>query len=224
MNRAPVSGTSPRLVRCSAIGIPAARSAEWAGRAVSARSRVDGDDRRARRDQPLRRGAGQERRGSAVRLGPPVPVVARPDQDRHPSERDALEHTGIDRGSQLPRVDPHRRHVHEPIQRQTGQVRPVRQPVERAVHVGPGVPAQRHHVDLERDTRRVRGLARLAVQERVGLGHGQARVRGHPGLDRVAEVDQAVGGHRRHPPSGGTEPYASSGGRTERNARNRSRS
>ncbi len=198
LKRAPSTGTADRLVMCSTIGMPARSSSEWAGRSGSVVEidveRVDPHERGAGGDQQLHRVEREERVVAQVVLRPPEAVEAGVDEDRSPGEIERSEGVGVDGGGRAGgRVDPHRRQVHQALEGQRREVRPVLPAVERAVHVRAGVAAQRDQVDLERHARGVSAGARGAIEDRVDLGHGQARIGDHAGLDGMAEIDDSRG-------------------------------
>ena len=87
---APSTGTAPRFVRCSTIGMPARSSSEWAGRAGSAVESMLSESIPTSAapcaDQQVDGVRGQERVVAQVRVGAPVAVEARVDEDRAPGE------------------------------------------------------------------------------------------------------------------------------------------
>ena len=134
----------------------------------------------------------------AIRVGPPEAVVAGVDQDGSTPELVRQQRRRVDRrGSRARHIDPHGRHVHQPLEWQAREVRPVGIPVERTVDVRPGVPAEGQHVDREGHARGIALRARLPRQERVDLGNGQTGIGCHPLGDRVAQVHEPPLRHRR---------------------------
>ena len=74
-------------------------------------------------------------------------VVPGVDQDRATREVVGDERSRVDGArARAGHIDPHRRYVDEPLERQLGEVLPVGETVERAVDVRPGVAAQRDDV------------------------------------------------------------------------------
>ncbi len=87
-------------------------------------------------------------------------------------------------------VEAHGRNVGDPLEGQAGQVVAVGEAMERHVEIRPRVGAHRDEPDLERDARAVHLLGRLPGEMVGDRRHGQAGIRGHPGGDVMAEVDE----------------------------------
>ena len=68
--------------------------------------------------------------------------MARVDQDGSTAELVRQERRRVTAGFRNPYVDPHGRHVHQLLESQAGQVRPVGVPMERTVDIRAGVPAE----------------------------------------------------------------------------------
>ena len=187
---------------CSTIGMPGAQQ-DRMGRPLGIDGgvdvqRVDAHQRDARGGQQLHGLEGQERVVVEVGVRAPEPVEAGVDEHGPARQLVRAERVGVDRGRAAPGdVDPDRGQVDQALERQPGEIRAVLPAMERAVHVGAGVAAQRDQVDLEGHARRVPTRAGGAVEDRVDLRDGQSRVGDHAGLDRVAEVDDSRCSHHR---------------------------
>ena len=177
--------SAPRFVRCSTIGTPAARSAEWIGRVASDGAvdvhRVDADQGNAGLDEPIGRLLRQVRvRGVAVGVGPPVPIPPGREQDGAPG------HVLV---GQVRPFDHQPGNVHHPGQVEPAEVMAVGVPVERRVEVGAGVG---HHVDapdLELDAGCVALPGRRSAQVIGDHRPRQPRVGDRPVAERMAQID-----------------------------------
>ena len=128
LNQAPSTGTAPRFVMCSQIGIPARSRPECAGRAGSAGvvdvQRVDPDDRCARRDEELHRSRGRgtgcraHRPRSASGDRTPCPLARPSPRGRGPRTPAAW----IARRARTRGVDPDGGRVHQALERERREV------------------------------------------------------------------------------------------------------
>jgi hypothetical protein len=157
--------------------------------------RVDADQRHARFGQVLRRRAGDVRM-VRLRIGL-APPVARPvgmNEERGAAKIERRHVVDLERAFARRQVHEHTAQVRDAGQRQLADVRSILEAVERRVDVGAGV---RDHLDPS-DVKL--GLAAVTLaRRRTGemvrdYGAGQAGVREHAVLDRMAEVHQL----RRH--------------------------
>jgi hypothetical protein len=122
-----------------------------------------------------------------------VPGPSGADQDRPAIHLVRLQAVGPDRGDGLGYLDEQPGQVRQPRQRQPGEIGPVLEAVRRGVEVGPGVGHHRDPSDVELGALGV-GLPRRGPAQVVGdLGRRQPRVRDHPVVDLMTQLDQ-------HPP------------------------
>jgi hypothetical protein len=90
------------------------------------------------------------------------------------------------------RIDEDAVKIDDALQRHGGEVVTVRIAVERCVEVGARIRDHTDTSDMELGAHRVVGPRFLPAQLIGDLGFGEARIHGHPSLDAVTEIHDAL--------------------------------
>src|SRR5215469_1644070 len=151
---------------------------------------VDANERGSRMHQVLRGRSRKVRSGTEVVFRVPAFCPSRPQQYRLSAQRNARKHARLDRAVLRGRKY-HAGEVGHTVERQVGEIEPIRITMKWRVQVGPGIASQFVGRNLETCARRiVRLFCPIAVRkEDLEFRFGQTGIGGHTRFQTMTQVD-----------------------------------